>query len=179
MFRPWHDHPQEEQLHKRSIWYPRSHKRLYTTPVESGLSPLSTGVVYSRLEERGYQMLCLCSCSSWGWSCQGPKYVEDSNVTYMFILKCALKLVEEIILYYDARSKKHKIKLDRFKWLLLHHCCAVCWARRWKGKKFIQSFDKGVERNGKLGRHRRRYQRYIKIDLKVVGLKGVKWICFT
>ena len=27
-------------------------------------SPLSTGVVYSRLEERGYQMLCLCSCSS-------------------------------------------------------------------------------------------------------------------
>jgi len=29
-------------------------------------------------------------------------------VTYMFILKCALKLVEEIILYYDARSKKHK-----------------------------------------------------------------------
>ena len=60
--------------------------------------PLSTGVVYSRLEERGYQMLCLCSCSSWGWACQGPKHVEDSNVTYMFILKCALKLVEEIIL---------------------------------------------------------------------------------
>jgi len=30
-------------------------------------------------------------------------------VTYMFILKCALKLVEEIILYYDARSKKHQI----------------------------------------------------------------------
>ena len=38
------------------------------------------------------------SYSSWGWACQGPKYVEDSNVTYMFILKCALKLVEEIIL---------------------------------------------------------------------------------
>ena len=30
-------------------------------------------------------------------------------MTYMFILKCALKLVEEIILYYDARSKKHQI----------------------------------------------------------------------
>ena len=70
----------------------------------------TTGVVYSRLEERGYQMLCLCSCSSWGWACQGPKHVEDSNVTHMFILKCALKLVEEIILYYDARSKKHQIK---------------------------------------------------------------------
>ena len=53
-------------------------------------------------------MLCLCSCSSLGWACQGPKHVEDSNVTYMFILKCALKLVEEIILYYNARSKKHQ-----------------------------------------------------------------------
>ena len=31
-------------------------------------------------------------------------------MTYMFILKCALKLVEEISLYYDARSKKHQIK---------------------------------------------------------------------
>ena len=31
-------------------------------------------------------------------------------MTYMFILKCALKLVEEIILYYDARLKKHQIK---------------------------------------------------------------------
>ena len=37
-------------------------------------------------------MLCLCSCSSWRWTCKGPKHVED-NVTYMFILKCALKLV--------------------------------------------------------------------------------------
>ena len=25
---------------------------------------------------------------------------------------CALKLVDEIILYYDARSKKHQIMLD-------------------------------------------------------------------
>ena len=33
-------------------------------------------------------------------------------MTYMFILKCALKLVEEIILYYDARSKKHKKKIS-------------------------------------------------------------------
>ena len=32
-FGPWHAHPQEEQLHKHSIWYPRSDKRLYTTPV--------------------------------------------------------------------------------------------------------------------------------------------------
>ena len=71
-FGPWYAHLQEEQLHKHS--------------------PLSTGVVCSRLVERGYQMLCLCSCSSWRWAYQGPKHVED-NVTYMFILKCALKLV--------------------------------------------------------------------------------------
>ena len=32
-------------------------------------------------------------------------------MTYVFILKCALKLVEEIILYYDARSKKHQITI--------------------------------------------------------------------
>jgi len=30
-------------------------------------------------------------------------------VTYMFILKCALKLVLKNILYYDARSEKHQI----------------------------------------------------------------------
>ena len=27
-----------------------------------------------------------------------PKHVEDSDVTYMLLLNCALKLVEEIIL---------------------------------------------------------------------------------
>ena len=43
-------------------------------------------------------MPCLCSCSSWGWACQGPKHVEDSSVTYMLLLNCALKMVEEIIL---------------------------------------------------------------------------------
>ena len=32
------------------------------------------------------------------WACQGPKHVED-NVTYMFILKCALKLILKNILY--------------------------------------------------------------------------------
>ena len=62
-FGPWPAHPQEEQLHKHSIWYPCSPKRLYTTPVESGL----------------------------------------------LLLNCALKLVEEIILYYDAWLKKHQI----------------------------------------------------------------------
>ena len=90
-FGPWHAHLQEEQLYKHSIWYPRSTRQLHTTP-------LSTGVVCSRLVERGYQMLCLCSCSSWRWACQGPKHVED-NVTYMFILECALKLVLKNIFY--------------------------------------------------------------------------------
>jgi len=44
--------------------------------------------------------------------CQSPKHVEDSNVTYMLLLNCALKLVEEIIVYYDARSKKN-IKIHK------------------------------------------------------------------
>ena len=30
-------------------------------------------------------------------------------MTYMLLLNCALKLVEEIILYYDARSIKHQM----------------------------------------------------------------------
>ena len=101
---------------------------LYTTPVESGLSPLSPGVVYSRLWEQEYRMLCLCSCFSWGWACQGPKHVEDCNVTYMLILNCALKLVEEIILYYDARSKKHQIPctvLLNYQFLTWHHSVIV------------------------------------------------------
>jgi len=33
-------------------------------------------------------------------------------VTYMLLLNCALKMVEEIILYYDARSKEHQITLE-------------------------------------------------------------------
>ena len=32
-------------------------------------------------------------------------------MTYMLLLNCALKLVEEIILNYDTRSKKHQITL--------------------------------------------------------------------
>jgi len=43
---------------------------------------------------------------------QGPKHVKDSSVTYMLLMNCALKLVEEIILYYDAESKKHQITWD-------------------------------------------------------------------
>ena len=34
-------------------------------------------------------------------------------MTYMLLLNCALNLVEEIILYYDTRSKKHQT-LDMF-----------------------------------------------------------------
>ena len=33
-------------------------------------------------------------------------------MTYTLLLNCALKLVEEIILYYDARSKKHQMDSD-------------------------------------------------------------------
>jgi len=45
-----------------------------------------------------YVTLLSSTCSSWGWACQGSKHVEDSSVTYMLLLNCALKLVEEIIL---------------------------------------------------------------------------------
>ena len=44
----------------------------------------------------------------------------------VFILKCALKLVEEIILYYDARSKKNiKIMLQTV-WNKLDYRVDVC-----------------------------------------------------
>ena len=38
----------------------------------------------------------------------------SSIVTYMLLLNCALKLVEEIILHYDARSKKPQISVLMF-----------------------------------------------------------------
>ena len=53
-------------------------------------------------------------------------------MTYMFILKCALKLVPKNILYYDARSEKHKKKTSNyfihvlcflFKLLYNENCC--------------------------------------------------------
>ena len=40
------------------------------------------------------------------------KHVEDNSVTNILLMNeenCALKLVDEIILYYDARSKKHQM----------------------------------------------------------------------
>ena len=40
------------------------------------------------------------------------KRVENNSVTNILLMdkeNCALKLVNEIILYYDARSKKHQI----------------------------------------------------------------------
>ena len=43
-------------------------------------------------------------------------------MTYMFILKCALKLVPNNILYYDARSEKHKKKTSNIEVLfMLNH----------------------------------------------------------
>ena len=43
------------------------------------------------------------------------KHVEDNNVTNILLTNkenCALNLVDEIIIYYDARSKKHQSKLQ-------------------------------------------------------------------
>jgi len=46
-------------------------------------------------------------------------------VTYMLLLNCALKLVEEIILYYDARSKKHQIRNLCQSVYALYNACGV------------------------------------------------------
>ena len=47
-------------------------------------------------------------------------------MTYMLLVNCALKLVEEIILYYDARSKKHQIKYSELLKRILVHCRNGC-----------------------------------------------------
>ena len=49
-------------------------------------------------------------------------------MTYMLLLNCALNLVEEIILYYDARLKKHQknIKIPLTD-TLCHAYCIVSW----------------------------------------------------
>ena len=57
-------------------------------------------------------MLCEYNFSSWRWSCSCSKHVKDNSVTNILLMNkenSALKLVDEIILYYDARSKKHQI----------------------------------------------------------------------
>ena len=47
-------------------------------------------------------------------------------MTYMFILKCALKLVLKNILYYDARSKKHQIYVCVCVFVCVCVCVFVC-----------------------------------------------------
>ena len=61
-------------------------RRNNCTNTASGILALISGCTLHRL--RAY-------CR--GWACQGPKHVEDSSVTYMLLLNCALKVVEEII----------------------------------------------------------------------------------
>jgi len=43
------------------------------------------------------------------------------HVTYMFILKCALKLVLKNILYYDAWSEKHQIIHNKLLYTMKRH----------------------------------------------------------
>ena len=50
-------------------------------------------------------------------------------MTYMLLLNCALKLVEEIIIYYDARSKKHKKNLNYMSETLMRLCNMEQWRR--------------------------------------------------
>ena len=65
-----------------------------------------------RLPSTLVEMLCEYNFSSWRLTCWYSKHVEDNNVTNILLTNkenCALKFVDEIILYYDARSKKHQI----------------------------------------------------------------------
>ena len=59
---------------------------------------------------------------------------------------CALKLVDEIILYYDARSKKHQIPQIYFSQLLtvttpFNVCMEICAADL--NTKMMKIFNKG------------------------------------
>ena len=43
-----------------------------------------------------------------------PRHVKDNSVANILLMNkenCALKLFDEIILYYDARSKKYQIDI--------------------------------------------------------------------
>ena len=86
-------------------------KRLHSTLVGSGVrcQPVYCTDV---CRERRYQMLYEYNFSSWRWACWCSKHVEDNSVTNILLTNkenCALKLVNEINLFYDARSKKHQI----------------------------------------------------------------------
>ena len=59
-------------------------------------------------------------------------------MTYMFILKCALKLGQKNILYYDARSEKHQIK-----YLLLYgNICQKFFFPQQEKRQFISSVNR-------------------------------------
>ena len=50
------------------------------------------------------------------------KHVEDNSVTNILLMNkenCALKLVDEIIIYYDARSKKHQKSIG-YVYMVIH-----------------------------------------------------------
>ena len=64
-FGPWHAHLQEEQLHKHSIWYPRSTRRLHTTPVESGLIGSVIPPEDGHVKARNMSRLMWHTCSYW------------------------------------------------------------------------------------------------------------------
>ena len=62
-------------------------------------------------------------------------------MTYMLLLNCALKLVEEIFLYYDARSKKHQITLDMMFRYLFRTCTFRLGKLTWRvTERFVDSF---------------------------------------
>ena len=94
-------------------------RRNNCTNTASGILALISGCTLHRLWERGYQMLCLCSCSSWGWACQGPKHVED---------KCDIHAVIELCIKVGWRNNPiKKMCYNRNPNALLPNCSVVKW----------------------------------------------------
>jgi hypothetical protein len=82
------------------------YKGLYSTPVESGLIPLSTGLLYSRLQRVTIPDVVIIKFDLLKMSmvmletCRGLK----CNIYCYRIKELFVKLVIESSLYYDARS---------------------------------------------------------------------------
>ena len=89
-------------------YYPR-HVSSINTPIFRRKNCIHTASVTFALRKRLHSTLAESGLSSWRWACWCSKHVEDNSVTNILLMNkenCALKLVDETILYYDARLKK-------------------------------------------------------------------------